>query len=188
MILISILEWLFVIILLITFILLSMWVIFGFNKKTRFTPIPGYAIKEIGEILNIKNKSIVYNLSCGDGRPLFYLSGLNSEAEYIGVSDNYFLLKIAKLHNWWNKINNKKVIKIINKDFFDQDLSNATDIILYLYPNIMDDLLPKLDKELKKGTRVISLNFHFTVKKSIKEIEIKSKSYQHRRVIYVYEF
>jgi len=52
----------------------------------------------------------------------------------------------------------------------------------------MDDLLPKLDEELKHGTHLISLNFQFTLKRPIAEIELPKKSYQPIKKIYIYEF
>ncbi len=183
-----ILEWIAVIILLITFFLLCFWVFTSFNNKTRFTLVPPYLLKEIEKNLKIKDNSVVFNLGCGDGRVLFYLSKHNKKAKYIGVEDNNFLLFLALFKNWWNKISRKNKIEIINKDFFEQDLSKATHIFTYLYPNIMDDLLPKLDEELSHGTYLVSLNFQFTVKRPIAEIKLPKKSYQPIKKVYIYEF
>ncbi len=188
MLLFNILNLVVVIILLVTFFLLCFWVFSGFNNKTRFTPIPYFLLEEIKKNLKIKDNSIVFNLGCGDGRVLFYLSQQNSKAKYIGVEDNTFLLLLARSKNWWNNLKQKNKIEIINKDFFKQDLSEATHIFTYLYPNIMDDLLPKLDEELKHGTHLISLNFQFTLKRPIAEIELPKKSYQPIKKIYIYEF
>ena len=85
------------------------------------------------------------------------------------------------------KINNIDV-KILKKDFFDVDLGDATHIFTYLFPSVMDDLIPKLDSELKNGTRLVSASFHFTSKREIKEIDLKRKKYQLAGKIYVYEF
>ena len=79
-------------------------------------------------------------------------------------------------------------IEILKKDIFDIDLSNATHICLYIYPNIMDDMLTFLDDNLKKGTKVVSINFQFTQKRPTKEIELKKNKFQRINKIYVYEF
>jgi tRNA A58 N-methylase Trm61 len=188
MLIINILEWLLVIISLITFVLLWAWIFSGFNKKTKFTQISSLVFEDIDKNLDIKKGSIVFHLGCGDGRVLFYLIKQNPQARFIGVEDNKFLLSLARLKNWWNKIFGRNQVEFVKKDFFDYDLSQATHIFTYLYPNIMDDVLPKLDKELKKGTRLVSLNFHFTGKRSIAEIELKKRSYQLAKKIYIYEF
>lgn len=188
MLIFNIIGWIVAVILFSTFILLCFWVFSSFRKKTRFTPVPNSILKEIEGVLIIKDNSILYNLGCGDGRVLFYLLKQNSKAEYIGVEDNLFLLSSAYLRNWWNKKRNKNVIKIIKGDFFKQDLSKATHIFTYLDPKSIDDLLPKLDQELKPGTRLISLNFQFTVKKPISEVDLIKRRYQPIRKIFVYEF
>lgn len=188
MVIINILEWLLVIISLITFVLLWVWIFSGFNKKTRFTQIPNSVFKDVEKNLEIKNNSVVYHLGCGDGRILFYLIKQNPQARFIGVEDNKFLLLLARLRNWWNKILRKNQVEFVKEDFFDHDLSQATHVFTYLYPNIMDDIISKFDKELKKGTRLVSLNFHFTGKKAISEIQLKKLSYQPARKIYIYEF
>ncbi len=183
-----ILEWFLVIISFITFGVLSLWIFSSFNKKTRFTQTPSSVFKYISKSLEIKEGSAVYHLGCGDGRVLFNLAKQKPKAEFIGVEDNKFFLGLAFLHNWWNKIKKKEKIEIINRDFFNQDLSKATHIFVYLYPNFMDDLLSKFDKELSPGTRLVSLNFHFTSKQPIAEISLPKKSYQRNHRIYVYEF
>jgi len=188
MLLLNVLGFMVVIILLITFVLLSLWVFSGFKNKTRFTPTPRSILKEIRQILEIKDNSFVYNLGCNDGRVLFYLAKQSQKAKYIGVESSLFLVSLVRFHNWFNKINHKKTIEILHQDLSNCDFSNATHIFTYLYPNVMDDLLTKLERELKQGTKLVSLNFKFTLKKPIKEIELAKKSYQPIRKIYVYEF
>ncbi len=184
----NILSWVFVIISFIALILIYFWVFSGFNKKTRFTPIPNFILKRLPDILKVKENSIIYHLGCGDGRVLFYLGDENSKAEYIGIEDNKFSLFLFNFQNWLNRIQKKNQIKVIDDNFFKQDLSKATHLITYLNPDVMDDLLPKLEGELVSGTRLFSLNFQFTTKKPITEIDINKKSYQPKQKIYIYEF
>ncbi len=185
---INILEWILAIVLLVTFILLCIWVFSGFNRKSRFTPVSRHLLKDIARLLHIEDGSVLYDLSSGDGRLLFYLLESKPNATYIGIENNKLLLFISRIQNKRNKIKGKKRVQIMNKDFFDQDLSNATHIFTYLYPNIMDDLLPKLDEELKTGSHLISLNFKFTTKAPIQEFEVQDNSNKVKNKIYVYEF
>ncbi|KKP62076.1 MAG: hypothetical protein UR57_C0013G0001, partial [Candidatus Nomurabacteria bacterium GW2011_GWE2_34_25] len=145
-------------------------------------------LKDIEKALNINEDSVVYDLGCGDGRVLFYLYKNNPKAKYIGIENSQFPLLVFNVRNWFFKRKNKSNISIIGKDFFDVNLSDATHIFTYLYPNVMDDLIPKLDKELKSGTRLISASFRFTGRREIEEIDLKRNNYQLAKKVYVYEF
>jgi len=168
--------------------LLVLWVWGNIRSKVPFIGVPLETLKEIENTLSLKKDSIVYDLGCGDGRVLFYLHKNNPTAKYIGIECNLFPYILAIVRNYFYKKKNKDDIKIIKGDFFDFDLSNSTHIFTYLYPNIMDDLLPKFDKELKKGTILVSASFHFTLKKENKEIDLRRKKYQLAKKIYLYEF
>lgn len=47
------------------------------------------------------------------------------------------------------------------KDIFKADVSRATVVTLYLLPDMMRALLPKLFRELRPGTRIVSHDYHF---------------------------
>jgi len=64
-------------------------------------------------------------------------------------------------------------ILIIEGDLFEQDISSADIITLYLYPSMMEKLRTKLDKELKPGTRVVSLIFKIKGWKPLKEKHVE---------------
>lgn len=44
-------------------------------------------------------------------------------------------------------------------DLFNTDLSNATVVTLYLWPDMNNQLRPKLQRELDPGDRIVSHNF-----------------------------
>ncbi len=169
-------------------VLLAFWSIGNFKNRVPFVTASNAVLKDISKALEVKDNSIVYDLGCGDGRILMYLSRLYPKAKYIGVENNIFPLLLARAESFLNykKIGNK--IEIINNDFFKQDLSNATHIFTYLYPNIMDKLLPKFEKEFKPGTRLVSLSFKFASKNPIEEIDLKRSKYKLGRKLYVYQF
>jgi tRNA A58 N-methylase Trm61 len=163
----------------------------GIKSKVPFISIPYPVLPYIFKALNIKKDSIVFDLGCGDGRMLFYSANLEPEAEYIGIENGPLPLFFSRVNMWQNRVKHKtkNKIKIINDDFFKQDLSKATHIFLYLYPNIMDDLLPKFDKELKSGTKVVSVSFQFTLKRPMAEIDLKRSGFlKIAQKLYIYEF
>lgn len=188
----SILFFILQIILLILFfsiiILFIFWSIGNFKNKVPFVSSSNSVFSDIAKALDIKDDSVVYDIGCGDGRVLLGLSRLNKKARFIGIENNTLPFILAKIESYFNFKKNKVNIEIINGDFFKKDLSNATHVFTYLYPNVMDDLLSKFDNEFKKGTRLVSLSFQFTNKRPIKEIDLNRGKYKLGRKIYVYEF
>jgi SAM-dependent methyltransferase len=168
--------------------LLFIWMWSNFKAKVPFVTVPSGVLKDIEKALNINESSVVYDLGCGDGKVLFYLYKNNPKAKYIGIENSHFPYLIANFRCWLHKKIYKSDITITKNDFFKEDISNATHIFTYLYPNVMDDLISKLDKELKRGTRLVSASFHFTSKREIEEIDLKRGKYQLAKKIYVYEF
>jgi len=186
--LLYVLVWILVIILCIVLVLFTIMMVTGFRAKVPFVPVPDCILKDIHEALDIKDNSVVYDLGCGDGRVLFYSAKRVPKARYIGIENVLFPLILAHIRSWFYRTRASTKIEIINQDFFKRNLGDATHIFLYLFPNVMDDLLPKLDNELKPGTKLISVTFKFTQKQPTREIDLKRASYKLARKIYVYEF
>lgn len=187
-ILILVSEFMLLVVLLLTIVLFIMWSIGNFKNKVPFVTASNKVLDPIYKAMNIKDDSIVYDLGCGDGRILFYLSHFNKKAKYIGIENGSFPYLLSKIGSYLNKKKENVDIKILKNDFFKEDLSSATHIFTYLYPGLMDELLPKFEKEFKKGTRLVSLSFKFTNKKPIEEIDLNRSKYKLGRKIFVYEF
>jgi hypothetical protein len=187
-ILVNIFTLLIFLIFLFVFIILLIWMWSAIKSKVPFIPVSNSILKDIENALYLKEDSVVYNLGCGDGRVLTYLYNNNPKATYIGIENSPFPYLLAIFLNWWHGKKNMENIKIIKEDLFKVDLSKATHIFTYLYPNIMDDLIFKFDKELKRGTRLVSVSFHFTSKREKEVIDLKRGRYQLTQKIYVYEF
>ena len=160
----------------------------SFRSKVPLISIPYKVLEDIEKALELKDGSVFYDLGCGNGRILFYLAHKYPNVKFIGIENAKFPILIANIISWLNKKINNIDVKIIKRSFFDVDLSRATHIFTYLYPDIMNDLLPKLKKELKPKTRLVSVSFYFKDKKEIKEINLKRNKYQLAQKIYIYEF
>ncbi len=183
-----ILEWFAFILLLTVFALLVIWMVSGYRSKVPFISVPNSVLKPIYEALDMRDDSVVYDLGCGEGRVLFYLSQVVPTARYIGIENSQFPLILARVRAWWYQKTTGTEIEIINQDFFHHNLSHATHIFVYLYPTVMDDLLPKFDTELKPGTKLVSASFKFTTKQPLYEIDLKRSPYKLVHTLYVYEF
>lgn len=181
-------EWIAVLVLLFVLIMLFIWMISSMKAKVPFIPIPNSILPDVYKALELKEGSVLCDLGCGDARVLFYASKHNPKGTYIGIENSLFPILVSRFRNWWNTKTSGRSVEILKEDFFSHDLSKATHIFTYLYPNIMDDLITKFDKELKPGTRLVSITFKFTSKQPVAEFDLGRGKYQLARKIYVYEF
>lgn len=78
-------------------------------------------------------------------------------ARGVGIEIDPLRFFLAKLLVRYAGVSDK--VKIIKGNFFDQNLSSATLVFVYLVPKALQRLLPKLLKELKPGTKIISYRY-----------------------------
>jgi len=111
-------------------------------------------VKKLLKHAEIKKGDIVYDLGAGDGRYVHLASKLYG-AESTGFELNIFLYLYAKFRQWISAWQGKMVYG----NFLKHNLSNADVVICYLMPNSLKKYQEKFEKELKKGTKVLSYSF-----------------------------
>lgn len=153
-----------------------------FSKKAPFVPIPEEALSKLLSETTLDENDVVYDLGCGDGRVLVYLAKKFRGATYIGIELRLFPYLLAKIRS--RKYAN---ITIIRGDFFKQDLTQATHIVTYLFPHVMDSLLPKLEAELKHTT-LISFDFSFSKKEAARKMEFTERKGALGSKVFIYRF
>jgi hypothetical protein len=67
-------------------------------------------------------------------------------------------------------------IEFVEGDLFEQDLSKATVVTLYLLPSLNERLRPKLFRELRPGTRIVSNAFDMGAWKADRTLDTKTFS------------
>lgn len=137
------------------------WLVTGVPFVKSRKKIINFLIEEI----KIEPGKIFYDLGCGDGKVIFHLAKNNPQAKFIGYELNPSLVWLAKI---FRKLPN---VQYQRGDFYKVDIKNADYVFLFLFPELMDKLLPKLEKELKPGAVVISNSFKFSKKQSFQSIE-----------------
>jgi predicted RNA methylase len=130
--------------------------------------LPKRTIEQMLELAKIKRNDILYDLGCGDGRVLIF-AAKKYGIKVVGIEKNLLLFWLCKRNIRKNKLENR--IKLIKNDFFKEDLNRATVILVYLSKGINQKLKPKLEKELKKGARVVSADHIFKGWKEIKRVK-----------------
>ncbi len=163
------------------FMVLLLWA--AFFTKVPFIPVDKKILPAIVGAMQLGEGSVVYDLGCGDGRVLEACSLLNPEAQYIGLDKDWLPIILAKWRTWRNKN-----IKILRRDFFQHDFSDATHIYMYLLPEMMDALLPELEKELRSGTRLVACDYTFAKKEPMKIIDLNRANKKRGKRLLVYNF
>jgi len=144
------------------------------NLKTLvpWAKAPMHGLEDILVHLNLPVGSLVYDLGCGDGRFLFL-------AEHHGLKAlGYELAFYPYLKAMVNKFLKDSKVKIENKDFFKQDLSQADAIFIFLTAAVMKKISEKLKQDLKQGVIIVSYGFEIPSWEIIKTLDTKpSKTY-----------
>ena len=148
-----------------------------------YIPLPERAVPAVVKALNIDGDSMIFDLGCGDGRIL--AAALDTAPKTSGIGIEYHPM-VARLARWRLRRFGKRV-RVIRGDLLKQDLSGATHLFSYLNDPTMALLEPKLERELRLGTRLVSCDFKLPNKKPAKTIKI-GESKQLGQRLYMYEY
>jgi hypothetical protein len=160
----------------------SLWRLLFKKNYAPFIPIPHDAIPSLIEHATITKGDIVYDLGCGDARILQVLAKRHPDVQFVGIEKALFPYLIAKIFSL--KFNN---IKIKRKNFFKIPITDATVIITYLFPSVLDLLLPKFERELHNA-KLFSFDFPFSKKEYETVYTIKERQGKLGSKIFVYKF
>ena len=127
------------------------------QEKTKldvpYEPSSEEVVKAMLEIAQVGKDDLVYDLGCGDGR-IVIAAAQKTGAHGVGVDLDPERIK-ESLENA-RKANVTNRVQFFQRDLFETDISKATVVMLYLWPEVNLKLRPKLLRELKPGTRVVS--------------------------------
>jgi protein-L-isoaspartate O-methyltransferase len=137
-----------------------------------YVPTPQTVVNAMLEIAGVGPADHVIDLGSGDGR--IVLSGATRhKASGMGVDIDGELVDMANASA--KKLGVEERVRFVQQDVFATDLSRATVLTLYLLPGMMESLRPKLLKELKPGTRIVSHDFDFGEWKPDRTVEVRTE-------------
>lgn len=157
-----------VVIIVILFLLTGFYImIFGGGP---FIPTPMKAVHEVLKHAKIKKGDKVYDIGAGDGR-FIHFAAKDYKANATGFELDPFVYTFAKIRQWlwgWKG-------KMIRGNFLNQDISDADVIICFMMPKSLKQYQKKFEKELKKGSKIVSYTFKVGTLKPTKIIPKKGK-------------
>ncbi len=126
-----------------------------------------WVIKNAIKLAQIRKGEKAVDLGCGDGRIVIALAKAGAEA--YGYEINPFLVWLTRFRIRQAGMSGKAFAYY--KSLWDLDLSSFDVVMIYGLPYMFKRLEKKLEKELKPGSRVISLSFPFPTWKPVKTDE-----------------
>jgi SAM-dependent methyltransferase len=134
-----------------------------------YVPTTEEAVTAMLKLAGIKKSDVVYDLGCGDGR-IVIAAAKQYGARGVGIDINP--VRIAEAKDNAKKAGVENLVRFEENDLFEADFHEATVVTLFLLPNINLKLRPKLLKELKPGTRIVSNTFDMGDWKADKEATV----------------
>jgi SAM-dependent methyltransferase len=121
-----------------------------------YVPTPQPVVDRMLELGKVGKDDVLYDLGCGDGRIVITAAKVHG-AHGTGIDLNP--VRIAEAQANAKKAGVEHLVNFKVGNLFEADVSPATVVTLYLLPTVNLELRPRLWKQLKVGTRVISHAF-----------------------------
>ena len=127
------------------------------RHTTRWLPTQHYIARKMLQMAGVGAEDVVYDLGCGDARILIMAVKEFGVTRAIGYEIREELYQLSRRNIEHEELQHK--ISVVKGDLFEADLSDASVIALYLSNEVIELLRPKLEREAKLGTRVVSRGF-----------------------------
>jgi precorrin-6B methylase 2 len=139
-----------------------------------FVPTPHEVVEAMLEVARVGKGDVLYDLGSGDGRIPITAALKHGIARGIGIDINPQRIKEANENLAKAGVGDR--VRFINADLFESNLSDATVVTLYLLSELNLKLLPKLLRELKPGTRIVSHAFDMGTWKPEQTLKVNGRS------------
>jgi hypothetical protein len=123
-----------------------------------YVPTPQVVVDEMLKMGRVGPDDFLVDLGSGDG-VIVLTAAQRYKTRGIGVDIDPQLVHLSNSEAKKRGIADRAAFHV--QDVFKVDLGKATVVTLYLLPGMMVNLRPKLLKELRPGTRVVSHDYHF---------------------------
>src|ERR1700754_2250410 len=125
------------------------------QPDVRYVPSPDSVVDAMMELAHVTAADVVYDLGSGDGR--IPIAAAKRGAFGVGIEIDAKLNREAADNAKKAGVSDR--VRFVTQDLFEADISQATVVTLFLLPRINQELIPKLRRELRPGTRIISHQF-----------------------------
>lgn len=121
-----------------------------------YVPTDEKIVDALLDLAQVTSKDIVYDLGCGDGR-IVVAAAMQRNARGIGIDLDP--MRIAEAMEYAGNSRVEHMVDFFEGDLLEADFREATVVTLYLLDIINLELRPRLQQELRPGTRIVSHAF-----------------------------
>ena len=147
-----------------------------YDLDVPYVPTPYEVVAEMLRMADIGKDDILYDLGSGDGR-IVITAAKEMGCRGIGVEIDARRIKQSRENAAKEKVTNR--VKFLQQDMFEANISRATVVAIYLLQSVNLKLRPKLLRELKPGTRIVSHNYSMGEWKADKTSEVNIEWKKH---------
>lgn len=155
--------------------------LFDARSLAPFIPTPLEVVNRMLELGGVGSGDTVYDLGSGDGR-IVITAAQRYGARAVGVELNADLAKRTQARIKELYIADRA--RVVEGDVMDVDLSEASVVTLYFLSSSNMKLRPKLENNLKPGTRVVSHDFGIFGWTPVKTETFQHESRTHKIFVY----
>jgi len=122
-----------------------------------FVPTAPEVVEAMLKLAKVGPNDVVYDLGSGDGRiPIAAVQTFKAKSA-VGIDIDP--QRIREANENLKKAGVGDRVRFLNQDLFATPIGEASVVTLYLLQSLNEKLMPKLQKELKPGSRVVSQSF-----------------------------
>ena len=153
------------------------------DKLAPYYPTPQLIVDKMLQLGELKAGEKMFDLGSGDGR-IVIAAARKYKADATGVELDDSLARQSG--DRIRGLGLTATARIIHGDLLQQDYSSADLITVYLLPIGNGKVTPILEKQLKKGARIVAHDFEFTAWKAekIENIDDDGEGRSHRLYLY----
>lgn len=144
-----------------------------FGGDVPYVPTPAPIVEAMLKLGRIQASDFVIDLGCGDGR-IVVMAAAKFGARGMGYDLNPERISEANANAKAAGVTDR--VKFVEKNLFVAEVKDASLVTLYLLPDVNLQLRPRLLKELKTGSRIVSHSFDMGEWKPDEKLEINGKT------------
>ena len=153
-------------------------------RAAPYFPTPETIVLRMLRLGQLKSGEKMFDLGSGDGR-IVIMAAEKFKADATGIEIDDALWKRSS--DRIRELGLEKKARIIHGDIFQQDYSAADLLTVYLLPQSNDKLQPLLERQLKKGTRIVAHDFGFSGWTPVKVVDIDDDGQGRSHRLFLYE-
>lgn len=130
-------------------------------------------VRKMLELAELKSGERLYDLGSGDGR-IIIMAARDFGAQAVGVELRDDLVQFTR-----KKIEEFGLVdrvKVVHGDLMQTDIHDADVVTLYLTTTANERIAPKLEKELRPGTRIVSFCFRMPGWEPTKTMNLETRT------------